>query len=308
MAKHNPVPGAAFDMWYREVYSPGAALALKVRNVLHHEKSPFQDIHVMETYDYGRMMTLDGCVMVTDRDEMVYHEMITHIPMCTHPKPQRVLVIGGGDGGTVREILRHPSVKQVDLVEIDEAVIRVSREFFPKVASKLDDPKVKIHCVDGVAFVKDHKDTYDVIMVDSTDFFGMAAGLASVNFYQAIHRALKADGIMVTQSEDAWYLSKPMKRLYGNLAKGFKGTVYGYCASIPTYVSGLWTFALASKKYHPIKNFDKPRSKRIAKETFYYNHNIHRGAFAVPNFVHKAMGKAGTTDLHVKESRVTGQS
>ena len=281
-----------FDLWFRENYSPGAAKALKVTATLHHEKSPFQEVHILETVDFGRMMSLDGCVMVTDKDEFVYHEMPTHVAFLTHPNPRRALVVGGGDGGTVREILRHPSVQEVDLVEIDEAVVRLSRQFFPKLTTGLDDPRVSVHYKDGIAWVKKTKKPYDIILIDSTDFFGMAEGLASVKFFKDIHRALAPDGILAMQSEDAWYFHKPMAMVYHNLEKVFPGQVFGYGAFIPTYVSGFWTFALASKKHHPLKNLDKKRARAIAAESFYYNPHLHQGAFALPNFVQKPMGPA----------------
>lgn len=275
---------APFDLWFREVFGKGTGLSLRINKVLHHETSPFQDIHIMETQDYGRMMTLDGCVMFTDRDEFVYHEMISHVPLCTHPNPKTVLVIGGGDGGAVREILKHPSVTHVDLVEIDEAVVRLSEEYFPDIACAIRDPRVSLRVEDGIAFAGKNRGAYDVILIDSTDYVGMAEGLSHVSFFNHIKGSLKKGGILVMQSEDAWFFETEQARLYTNLLKVFGKQVRTYMAGIPTYVSGTWTFAMVSP-YDPLTKFDSERAKEIGRQTQYYNEDLHKGCFALPNFI-----------------------
>ncbi len=273
------------DLWYTEKHTDGAGITLRVKKSLFSGESEFQKLDIVDTVDYGRMMLLDGLVMVTERDEFIYHDMITHPALFTHPNPKKVLVIGGGDGGTIREIVRHPEVELAVLCEIDGLVIEKSIDLLPSMASAIDgsNPKVKLHVDDGIAYIREHQGEFDVILVDSTDPIGPAVGLFEEDFYQTVFAALKDDGIMVAQSESPFYHADIQKEMFGNLRAVFP-IVEMYQAFIPTYPSGFWSFAFASKKYHPVKDFDRERATNRAFHTRYYNEDLHLGAFMLPTF------------------------
>ncbi|GAB4173335.1 MAG: spermidine synthase [Geothermobacteraceae bacterium] len=273
------------SIWYTEKHTPHAGITLEVTRTLFSGRSEFQQLDIVETEEYGRMMLLDGLVMCTERDEFVYHDMIVHPALFVHPDPKQVLVIGGGDGGTIREIVRHPGVELATLCEIDGLVVEKSVEFLPTLASAIDGrhPKVKLHIDDGLAYIREHRNSFDVILVDSTDPIGPAVGLFEKDFYQLVHGALKQDGIMVAQSESPFYHGDIQKNMYQALRSVFP-IVEMYQAFIPTYPSGLWSFAFASKKYHPVRDFDRERAARRDFHTKYYNEDLHLGAFMLPTF------------------------
>ena len=273
------------EMWYTEKHSENVGITMKVTETLFSGKSEFQQLDIVQTLEYGRMMLLDGLVMVTERDEFVYHDMIAHPALFTHPDPKNVLVIGGGDGGSIREIMKHPGVEQAVLCEIDGLVIDKSIELLPSMACEIDgsNPRVKLHVDDGLAYIREHQNEFDVILVDSTDPIGPAVGLFEEDFYRLVHGALKEDGIMVAQSESPFYHAEIQKAMYGNLRNVFP-IVEMYQAFIPTYPSGLWSFAFASKKYHPVNDFDQQRAAKRGFHTRYYNEQLHLGAFMLPTF------------------------
>ena len=273
------------EMWYTEKHSENVGITMKVTKSLFSGKSEFQKLDIVETLEYGKMMLLDGLVMVTERDEFVYHDMIAHPALFTHPDPKKVLVIGGGDGGSIREIMKHPGVELAVLCEIDGLVIDKSIELLPSMACEIDgsNPRVKLHVDDGIAYIREHQNEFDVILIDSTDPIGPAVGLFEEDFYRVVHGALKADGIMVAQSESPFYHAEIQKKMYGNLRAVFP-IVEMYQAFIPTYPSGLWSFAFASKKYHPVKDFDQNRAAARKFHTRYYNEELHLGAFMLPTF------------------------
>lgn len=273
-------------LWFTEKHTKNLGITLKVKTALFHGKSEYQVIDVLDTFEFGRMLLLDGLVMITERDEFVYHEMITHIPICVHPAPSNILVIGGGDGGTIREILRHPEVKRADLVEIDKLVIEKSMEFFPSVSSKLKDPKVNIIVKDGIRYIKEHRNEYDVIIIDSTDPIGPGEGLFKREFYKSVFDSLKEDGIMVAQTESPFVNENLVANIFKNI-KAIFPIVKMYTASIPTYPGGYWSFSFGSKKYDPIKDFNQKRAADIQAQLKYYNSDIHKASFALPNFVQK---------------------
>ena len=273
------------DMWYTEKHSENIGITMKVTETLFSGKSEFQQLDIVETVDYGRMMLLDGLVMVTERDEFIYHDMITHPALFTHPDPKKVLVVGGGDGGSIREIMKHPGVELAVLCEIDGLVIDKSIELLPTMACDIDgsNPRVKLHIDDGIAYIRDHQNEFDIILIDSTDPIGPAVGLFEEDFYRLVHGALKKDGIMVAQSESPFYHAEIQKKMYSNLRAVFS-IVEMYQAFIPTYPSGLWSFAFASKTYHPVKDFDRQRATKRDFQTRYYNEDLHLGAFMLPTF------------------------
>ncbi len=276
--------GIVLDLWYQERHNDEISLGLHVKKVLASKQSPFQRVDVLETSGFGRILTLDGLMMVTERDEFVYHEMIAHVPCLVHKKPERVLVIGGGDGGTLREVLRHDSVKEAVLCEIDPDVVSLSRQYLPFTAVGLNHPRAKVNIADGVEFVKNSADnSFDIVIVDSTDPIGPGVGLFSGAFYKEVRRILKPDGIVMAQCESPWENGIDLAKVYSNLRE--IGQVWAFSGSIPTYPFGYWSWAFASAEMHPFAAIDSERANAIEKSTRYYNTEIHKGSFALPNFL-----------------------
>ena len=271
------------ELWFTEKQTPSLGITCALSNVLHREKSIYQDIAVLETLQFGRMLVLDGMVMTTEQDEFVYHEMITHIALFTHPNPERVLVVGGGDGGAIREIVKHQKVKEAILAEIDERVIEVSKKYLPSISAGLSDPRVKICVSDGIKHVQEHENYYDIILVDSTEPIGPAEGLFARQFYQDVFYALKPDGMMVAQTESPFINADLIKKVFHYIGEIFPVTRL-YQASIPTYPSGLWTFTLGSKKYDPL---EAVLPEEIPFPTRYYNFAVHKGAFLLPEMARR---------------------
>lgn len=271
------------ELWFTEKQTPNLGLSCKITRTLHTEKTEYQELAVIDTVQYGRMLVLDGMVMTTEVDEFVYHEMISHVPLNTHPNPERVLVVGGGDGGAIREILKHRSVKEAVLAEIDPRVVEVCQEYLPGIAGSLKDPRVTLAIGDGIAHVSQNKNRYDVILVDSTEPVGPAVGLFSRRFYQDLYEALTPEGIMVAQSESPFINPDVIQMIHTNLA-GIFPIKYLYTASIPTYPSGLWSFTIASKKWDPLR-IDSEKLRRNQLTTKYYTPEVHFSAFQLPKFV-----------------------
>lgn len=276
------------DLWVEEKFQDFLGLRLKVEKVLFSGKSEFQTVDVVETKGHGKMLLNDGLIMVTERDEFAYHDMITHVPMFTHPNPKNVLVIGGGDGGTAREVLRHSSVEKCTMVEIDGMVVEACREHIPQTSKDLTHPKMNLIIGDGVEFVKKTKDKFDVIIVDSTDPIGPAQPLFGVEFYRDVFNCLAEDGIVVSQGESSWYAMDIQQSLLKVLNQVFPAC-YLYSFSNLTYPGGLWSFTFASKSYHPISDFDAERVKSSGLDFDYYNADLHKAAFALPSFVKKGL-------------------
>lgn len=274
------------ELWYTEKQTENYGITAKITESLHTEKTDFQDLAVIDTIQWGRMLVLDGCVMTTDKDEFVYHEMITHVALSAHRNPKRVLVVGGGDGGVIREIMKHKTVEKAVLAEIDGQVIEASKTYFPAIAQGLADARVDIQVIDGIKHVEDNPDTYDVIIVDSTDPIGPAVGLFAKDFYQNISRALKEDGIFVAQTESPFLNSSLISRVYGDISSIFPITKL-YLAAIPTYPSGLWSFTIGSKVYDPAIIADKERTNNL--QTKYYTPSLQESAFHLPRFVEELL-------------------
>lgn len=275
------------ELWYTEEWTENVRFSIKVNKHLFEGKSQFQRIDVFESDEFGKFLTIDGLMMVTDKDEFIYHEMITHVPMSTNLNIKKVLVIGGGDGGTVRELSRYPQIEKIDMVEIDKMVVDVSKEYMDICSCKLDDERVNLYFEDGVNFVKCASDkSYDLIIVDSTDPIGPGEGLFSTDFYRDCHRILSDDGILVNQSESPYFdfNAREMKRANKKLKEIFPISEV-YQAHIPTYPSGHWLFGFASKKFSPIKNQDRDGWEKLNLKTKYYNSNIHLGSFMLPQYV-----------------------
>ena len=278
------------ELWFTEKHTPNVKFSIKVDRQLYSGQSEFQRIDVFDSKEFGRFLTLDGYMMLTEKDEFIYHEMITHVPMCVNPDAKNVLVIGGGDGGTVRELLRYPTIESIDLVEIYELVVEVCKKYLPQTAGCLGDPRIHIYYEDGLKFVRHAEDRYDLIIVDSTDPFGPGEGLFTKEFYGNCYKALHEDGIMVNQHEspfypqDAYAMQRAHKRIVGSFPISRV-----YQAHIPTYPSGHWLFGFASKKYHPVHDVNWVRWNALGLKTRYYNTQLHAGAFALPNYVEEML-------------------
>lgn len=274
------------ELWYTENQTQNVNFSMKVKNHLYSEQSPFQKIDVLDTYEFGRVLVIDNWTMVTEKDEFIYHEMITHVAMATNKDIKNVLVIGAGDGGTVRELTRYKTIKNIDMVEIDESVVKASKEFLPFTSNKLDDERVKLFFEDGIKFVKGKQSLYDLIIVDSTDPIGPGEGLFTSEFYKDCFSALTEKGILINQCESPYYPhnSREMKRSFSKL-KGIFNICEAYQYHMPTYASGHWMFCFASKELHPLKDFDANYWNSLGLTTKYYNTDLHKGAFMIPNYV-----------------------
>jgi len=275
------------ELWFGEQYGRenGRYLQIQVDNVLEKVKSPFQEIAVVNSPAFGKILVNDSIVMLTEADEAGYHEMIAHVPLCVHPKAEEVLVIGGGDGGTVREILKHSDVKRVDVCEIDEQVVEVCRRHFPDMANSFDNDKVHLYYQDGAQFLTVRRNQYDVVIVDSTDPVGPGITLFTEQFYQSIFHSLKEDGIAVSQMESIFWHGKFIQNTFLFLNRIFPIARY-YFTMVPTYPSGMIGFSLCSKKYHPVEDF-KPEKTEKLTNLKYYHAELHKAAFILPAFAQK---------------------
>ena len=280
------------DNWFFErSFFNKFAMGHKVRRKLHESQSKFQKIEVLETESVGKLLLLDGKTMVSDADEFIYHEVMAHIPFMVHPKCENVLIIGGGDGGVVREFAKHPSIKEIDLVEIDEEVINVSKEFFPECTSALTDKRVSIHARDGFEFIKEKKNYYDVIIIDSTDPEDFASALFTSDFYLDVYHALKDDGIMMNQTENPFLDQYDIKKIYQNMRKAFPH-VHSFTAPMLIYPGVFWTFGFSSKKYLPthLEASKRAEMEKLQRSLKWYNMDWHLGAFKLSNFHKNKIG------------------
>jgi spermidine synthase len=277
------------DLWYTEKHTENVHFTLRVKEHLYHSISKYQEIDVFETYEFGKVLTLDGFVMVTEKDEFIYHEMITHVPLATNPNIKSVLVIGGGDGGTLKELCRYKTIDTIDFVEIDEEVVEVSKKYFKTLASSFDDPRVNIFYDDGLSFISSTQTIYDLIIVDSTDPIGVGEGLFSKAFYDNCYQSLSEEGILINQHESPYYDkdSKEMKRSHAKIKSTFDISMV-YQFHMPTYPSGHWLFGFSSKKFHPIHDLSDDW-KELNLKTKYYNPQIHIGSFYLPNYVQEML-------------------
>ncbi|KAH3688218.1 hypothetical protein WICPIJ_000804 [Wickerhamomyces pijperi] len=281
------------DGWFREISNtmwPGQAMTLKVEKILHHEKSLYQDVLVFKSTDYGNVLVLDNVIQATERDEFSYQEMITHLGLNNHPNPKKVLVIGGGDGGVLREIVKHESVEEAWLCDIDEAVIRLSKEYLPSMAASYQHPKVKTHIGDGFKFLADFKNTFDVIITDSSDPEGPAESLFQKPYFQLLHDALTEKGVITTQSESIWLHLPIIKELKKTCKEVFAHAEYA-TSTIPTYPSGQIGFMICTKD--PENDVTKPsRTLPVEEENKlfkYYNSKVHEASFVLPNWAANAL-------------------
>ena len=271
--------------WHFEEQSEGVDLRIRKEKILYSGKSEFQDIEIFESKAFGKIMVIDGYIMLTEKDEFIYHEMMVHVPMSIIANPENVLVIGGGDGGSVREVVKHDCVKKVDFVEIDGDVIDVSKEYLPSISCSIDDPRVNTLVEDGIKFVAETEEKYDLIIVDSTDpYIGPGEGLFTSAFYKNCNDILNEGGILVNQHESPYYENdaKVAQKMHKTMREVFPiCTVYQ--AFIPTYPSGHWLFGFASKNVKPESDPIKGRMDGIV--TKYFNEEVRKASFALPNYV-----------------------
>ena len=272
-----------WNVWFSELHRRRAGLTIKIKQLLYSGKSPYQRIDVLDSYEFGRILVLYGSIMVTEKDEFVYHEMLSHVPLFAHPNPRRVLIIGGGDGGTLREVMRHKGVKAT-MVEIDEMVVQTSQKYLPSIGTAFKNPRAQVLFEDGERYLAATKEKFDVILVDASDPVGPAEVLFQKPFHKNVARCLNPGGIFVTQSESPFFHQKTVNGIQRNLREIFP-VVRLYTASIPTYPSGLWSFSYCSDKVDPVAQFKESRVKKANLKFKYYNAALHRACFALPSFM-----------------------
>ena len=278
------------EMWFSEFHTPDVKHSIRVNRQLYSKQSDYQRIDIFETPEFGRVLTLDGNVMLTERDEFIYDEMITHVPMSVHRSAKDILVIGAGDGGVVRELTRYDRVERIDLVEMDPQVIEACRAYLPGNACRMDDRRVHIYYENALKFIRKCEDEYDLIIVDSSDPFGPSEGLFTREFYGNCYNALRDDGIMVNQQGSPFYAedATAMQRSHKRIASTFPISKV-YQAHIPTFAAGYWLFGFASKKYHPINDMDSDAWNALNMRTRYYTTRLHVGAFYLPAFLEEML-------------------
>lgn len=271
--------------WLEEYENNDFKASYKVTKVLYEDKSPFQEVGIIDTELFGRVLVLDGIVQTTTLDGHIYNEMISHIPIAYHPDPKSILVIGGGDCGVVNEIAKYPSIARIDMIEIDEKVVYASKKFLPEISGNTSDPRINFLFEDGARFVSEHPDQYDIIIVDSSDPIGPAEVLFQPKFYQDIHQSLKSDGLMVCQSQSPIFHADILKNSYSRIKELFTMTKC-YTATVPTYPGGLWSFTLGSKKGY------SPNPSALSKQTRYVDDEILDSAFILPKFLKQLLKDA----------------
>ncbi len=271
------------DLWLIEHQTNNYKLNWRVKGIVCHKRTKVQDLLVLELEEFGRALVLDGAIQVTVMDEYIYNEMITHVPLCIHKNPRKVLIIGGGDGGALREVLKHGTVQKVHLVEIDEEVIEVSKKYLPSMGDSFNDPRVDVVIENGKNYVANTHEKYDVVIVDSSDPVGPAVTLFQKQFYKNCYRILNEDGVLSAQTGSPFFYKKTLNRSF-NFIKSLFNHTHLYLACIPTYPSGLWSFTIGSKKYD--KSSGNPEK---ANNTKYFNAEVYRSCWGLPEFVKKIL-------------------
>ena len=274
------------EIWFSDVQTDNVKLNIRLDKQLFSAISEYQRIDVFQSPAFGRFVALDGDVIFSEADEFIYNEMVTHVPMAVHPHVKKVLIIGGGDGGVAREYTAYPEIEEIDVVEPDEQFVEVCKEYFPEAAKGFEDSRVQVFYQDGLRFLRGRSDEYDIIINDATDPFGHTEGLFTKEFYGSCYKALKADGIMVYQHGSPFFDEdeSAFRSMHNKVYRSFPISRV-YQAHIPTCTSGYWMFGFASKKYHPIEDFDPVRWNARGLKTEYYTTNLHIGAFMLPKYV-----------------------
>ena len=270
------------EMWFSDEHTEDVKLSIRIKEQLFSAQSEFQRIDVLDSREFGRILVADGDLMLTEKDEFIYHEMITHVPMAVHPHVEDVLVIGGGDGGVVRELIKYEEIRHIDVVEMDPLLVEVCRKYIPEIACSLNDERVEIFHEDGLRFIRSQTDRYDLIIIDSPNPFGPGEGLFTKEFYE--------DGIMVNQNESPFYTEEAFQcqRMHKRIVETFP-ICRVYQAHLPSYPSGHWLFGFASKKYHPLEDLNAVAWKLKGIRTRYYEPRLHAGVFALPVYVEELL-------------------
>ncbi len=278
--------------WFAENHTDNVTLNIMVDQQLYSQKSEYQKIEIFQSREFGRMLTLDDVIVLTEKDEFIYHEMIVHPAMAVHPDVRKVLVVGAGDGGALRELCRYESIESIDLVEIDAMLVEACKAYLPSTAIGYDDPRVKVHNQDGLKFIRRLQDAYDLIIVDSNDPFGPGEVLFTKEFYGNCYKALRDHGIMINQHESPFYSyeANAMRRAHRRIKESFP--IHSvYQAHIPSFPSGHWLFGFASITYQPLDDLQAERWNNLDIKTRYYNTDLHKGAFYLPNYVKEMLGE-----------------
>lgn len=274
------------EMWFSELHTTNVKLSMRIERQLCSVESDCQRIDVLVSDEFGKFLALDGEILFSEKDEFIYDEMVTHVPMAVHPAVKKVLIIGGADGGVAKELINYKTIERIDVVEPDEILAEVCREYFPELTCGLDDKRVNVYIQDGLRFLRSKTDEYDLIINDATDPFEYTEGLFTKEFYGSCYKALKEDGIMVYQHGSPFY-SEDKDECVKMHRKAYQAFPVSrvYQAHIPTCSSGYWLFGFASKKYHPLLDFRPDEWKSLGIKTKYYTTNLHRGAFMLPKYV-----------------------
>lgn len=282
------------EYWYSDKHTKDVQLSMKVKRQIVSHESEYQQIDILETYEYGRVLVLDGELMITEKDEFIYHEMMAHVSMAVHPHVKDVLVIGAGDGGTIRELCKYDTIERIDMVEVDQDLVEVCKEYFPKTACKLEDKRVHLFYEEELRYVRSHHAEYDLIIVDCADPFGPAEGLFTREFYGNCFKAMREDGILINQHESPFYSahSQSVQRAHKHITAVFPMSTVYQC-HIPSYPSGHWLFGFASKVYDPIRDLREKEWNQLGIQTRYYNTDLHKGCFYLPNYVKELLGTNG---------------
>jgi len=278
--------------WFSEIQNdlwPGQSFSLKVKKIVHEEKSEYQDIKIIETDTYGTCLILDGIIQCTSRDEFSYQEMISFLPLCSHPNPKKVLIVGGGDGGVAREVVKHPCVEEVHQVEIDERVVELSKKFLPNMASGFENPKLKLTIGDGFEYMKNHKNIFDVIITDSSDPIGPAVTLFQESYYELMKYALREGGIVCSQGGSFWLDCDYVKKTIAGCGQHFPNVAFAV-TSVPSYPCGHIGFVIGclddgSNLKHPVRKMQSSEIDALGLK--YYSSEVHSAAFALPRWVEK---------------------
>lgn len=281
------------DLWFNDEHTDTVRLSIKVEKQLFSGKSEEQQIDVLDTKEFGKILTVDGDIMLTQKDEFIYHELLVHVPMAVNPEIKEVLVIGGGDGGVVRELIKYDSIECIDVVEIDPLLVEVCNKYLPEIASSLNDPRVHMYHEDGVRFIRSLDDEYDLIIIDSPNPYGAGEGLFTREFYGLCYKALHEDGIMINQHESPFYKDESymVQRMHERIVQSFP-IVKVYQGFIPSYPSGHWLFGFASKTFHPLNDIQDNKWNLLGIDTRYYATRLHKGIFALPVYVERLLKDA----------------
>ena len=278
MSEYVTRPRRFNDLWLTEYSTDNLILSLKIKEYLHSEKTQYQELLIADTYDYGRTMMLDGAFQLTERDEFCYSEMMSHVPLCAHKNPEKVLIIGGGDGAIMREVLKHECVKQCTLIDIDARVVECSKKFLPFAGCSFEDPRADFKCMDAMKFIHETSERFDVVIIDSTDPVDFAAGLFQAGFYDDVKRVMNPDALMSELTESPFTDKDLMQQALNEMRKIFQ-IVKLYWGVVPTYPSGMWTYGVASMTNDPAKPL------RNVSNTRYYTNEIHKASFILPPFL-----------------------